>query len=191
MRGSRGNRCAGNWLQEVMTENKKGHKVGIWKDNNSENKTDWAIYRAIKLHHAIKLNNPWQDLWGGNGQPSSSGQVSDGSSQLLGPSLVLEHTADSGLCSQGWPCSTKKKLDCVAPCLLRKVRTGEAYFRKIFVKMVARGSGKLMQTWIQTQLHPNQATEVCKLTPLSLSFLIGTMRIARATSQNCWGASIT
>ena len=51
--------------------------------------------------------------------------------------------------------------------------------------MVARGSGKLMQTWIQIQLHPNQATEVCKLTPLSLSFLIGTMGIARATSQNC------
>ena len=33
--------------------------------------------------------------------------------------------------------------------------------RKIFIKVVARGSGKLMQTWIQIQLHLNQASEMC------------------------------
>lgn len=56
MCGGYGNRCPGNWLQEVMAENKDGHKVGARKDNNSEDRTDRAIYKAIKLHHSLKLN---------------------------------------------------------------------------------------------------------------------------------------
>ena len=111
----------GNWLQEVMTETKESHKVGIWKNNNSENRTQWAIYRAIKLHHPIKLNNPLKVSMGRWKTTEQFWPSSDGSSQWLGPSLVLKHTPDNGLCSQGWPHSNKSRLDRVAPCLLSKV----------------------------------------------------------------------
>lgn len=56
------NRCTGNRLEEIMTENKEVHKEGIWKNNSSQDRTGWAIHRAIKVRHPIRLNKQQMSL---------------------------------------------------------------------------------------------------------------------------------
>lgn len=115
------NRCTDNRVQEVMTENKEGRQVGIWKNSSSEDRTGWASHRTIKPHHLIKLSNP-KNI---SGDAESSWTVRANSVMAQAeetsafPSVWAQAT-DNALCSQWQPWANKTRLICVVLCLLRK-----------------------------------------------------------------------